>query len=121
TFDDAIMRAKALKRRKPGIEIAAAAAKALTIDGLSLNLPDGRALARIEKLSFAPDQPTLLAGPSGAGKSTLFRAIAGIWPFGEGKISEPVASLMLLPQRPYIPLGSLRGAIAYPDPVGKYT
>ncbi len=121
TFDDAIMRAKALKRRKPGIEIAAAAAKALTIDGLSVNLPDGRALARIEKLTFAPDQPTLLAGPSGSGKSTLFRAIAGIWPFGEGKISEPVASLMLLPQRPYIPLGSLRGAIAYPDPVGKYT
>jgi vitamin B12/bleomycin/antimicrobial peptide transport system ATP-binding/permease protein len=86
-----------------------------------VNLPDGRALARIEKLEFHPQQPTLLAGPSGAGKSTLFRAIAGIWPYGEGKISEPTANLMLLPQRPYIPLGSLRGAIAYPDPAAKFT
>jgi len=121
TFDDAIGRAQELKLRKPGIEIAAGGSDALTLSGLTVNLPDGRALARIETLAFDPGQPTLLVGPSGSGKSTLFRAIAGIWPFGEGKIAEPEARLMLLPQRPYIPMGSLRAAIAYPSPSGKFT
>jgi len=56
-----------------------------------------------------------IIGPSGSGKSTLFRAIAGIWPFGNGSIAIPSdASLMMLPQRPYFPIGTLQGAIAYP-------
>ena len=51
-----------------------------------------------------------MTGPSGSGKSTLFRAIAGIWPFGAGSIAVPAgATLMMLPQRPYFPIGSLRG------------
>ena len=58
----------------------------------------------------------LVTGPSGSGKSTLFRAIAGIWPFGKGAISIPKgASLMMLPQRPYFPVGSLASAITYPS------
>ena len=57
----------------------------------------------------------MLTGPSGSGKSTLFRAIAGIWPFGTGSIAIPAqAALMMLPQRPYFPVGTLRAAIAYP-------
>jgi putative ATP-binding cassette transporter len=57
----------------------------------------------------------LVTGPSGAGKSTLFRALAGIWPFGSGSIAIPAkASLMMLPQRPYFPVGSLKAAIVYP-------
>jgi vitamin B12/bleomycin/antimicrobial peptide transport system ATP-binding/permease protein len=57
----------------------------------------------------------LVTGPSGAGKSTLFRAIAGIWPFGGGSIAIPAeATLMMLPQRPYFPVGSLKAAIVYP-------
>jgi len=57
----------------------------------------------------------LVTGPSGAGKSTLFRAIAGIWPFGSGSIAIPAkATLMMLPQRPYFPVGSLKAAIVYP-------
>jgi putative ATP-binding cassette transporter len=58
---------------------------------------------------------TLVAGPSGAGKSTLFRAIAGVWPFGNGSIAIPAeATLMMLPQRPYFPVGSLKAAVVYP-------
>ena len=62
-----------------------------------------------------PGERTLVTGPSGAGKSTLFRAIAGIWPFGEGAIEIPAnAALMMLPQRPYLPIGTLHAAIVYP-------
>ena len=62
-----------------------------------------------------PQESTLVVGPSGVGKSTLFRAISGLWPFGSGEIQQPAyAKLMLLPQRPYIPIGRLRDALAYP-------
>ena len=58
----------------------------------------------------------LLAGDSGSGKSTLVRAIAGLWPWGEGEIAlKPGAKLFLMPQRPYIPLGTLRRAATYPQ------
>jgi vitamin B12/bleomycin/antimicrobial peptide transport system ATP-binding/permease protein len=64
----------------------------------------------------------LLAGPSGAGKSTLFRAIAGIWPFGSGSISVPAkSSLMMLPQKPYFPIGALHAAIAYPSEASSFS
>ncbi len=57
----------------------------------------------------------LVTGPSGAGKSTLFRALAGIWPFGEGRVLVPDgARALFLPQRPYLPLGTLRRALCYP-------
>jgi putative ATP-binding cassette transporter len=57
----------------------------------------------------------LLVGPSGSGKSTLFRAISGIWPFGEGRIRIPgTADVMVVPQKPYIPIGTLRAAVSYP-------
>ncbi len=87
----------------------------LTLKGLDLRLPDGRRLMQADGVSFRGGETTLLTGPSGSGKSTLFRAIAGIWPFGEGQVAMPQgASMMLLPQRPYIPVGTLRGAVAYP-------
>jgi len=58
----------------------------------------------------------LLAGPSGSGKSTIFRAIAGLWPHGAGEVRRPDSGDMLfLPQRPYLPIGSLRRAVAYPS------
>jgi putative ATP-binding cassette transporter len=120
SFDQSIERAQSLKTRIPRIDLAPSPDRDHRIDDLSLDLPDGRKLARIENLTLAADQPTLLVGPSGSGKSTLFRAIAGVWPFGAGKIAEPKASLMLLPQRPYIPIGSLRAAIAYPSPADKF-
>jgi vitamin B12/bleomycin/antimicrobial peptide transport system ATP-binding/permease protein len=57
----------------------------------------------------------VITGRSGAGKSTLFRVLAGIWPFGRGYVQRPIERCLFLPQRPYIPLGSLRRVIAYPD------
>ena len=64
----------------------------------------------------------LIVGPSGSGKSTLFRAIAGLWPWGAGKIVLPDRSqMMFMPQRPYLPLGTLRAAVAYPASVRKFS
>ena len=84
----------------------------LRIDELALGLPDGRRILEAHGLVLRPGETTLFTGPSGSGKSTLFRAISGIWPFGEGRIATPKgASMMLLPQRPYIPVGTLRGAV----------
>jgi putative ATP-binding cassette transporter len=114
SFDDAIARAHAALDRGKGVKLASAADADFALTDVSLDLPDGRTLARIESFAFVAHQPTLIVGPSGVGKSTLMRAIAGIWPYGAGEIAEPKAKIMLLPQRPYFPIGSLRDAIAYP-------
>jgi len=115
SFEEAFARARADEEKKPRIEIAAASGPILSIPDLDLTLPDGRKLAHVGDLALIPQEPTLVIGPTGVGKSTLFRAIAGLWPFGKGEILEPpYAKLMLLPQRPYIPIGPLREALAYP-------
>ncbi|CAM5770483.1 ABC transporter ATP-binding protein/permease [Bosea minatitlanensis] len=86
-----------------------------------LALPNGRPIVRLDRLDLGQARSTLLIGPSGSGKSTLFRAIAGIWPFGDGKVGIPAdARIMLLPQRPYLPQGTLRAALAYPERESAY-
>jgi len=92
------------------------AAQDVTVSDTTLKLPNGQPIVRVGGLDFGKARSTLLVGPSGSGKSTLFRAIAGIWPFGDGKVGIPKdAEIMLLPQRPYLPQGSLRSALAYPS------
>jgi vitamin B12/bleomycin/antimicrobial peptide transport system ATP-binding/permease protein len=86
----------------------------LTFNNLTLTLPDGRRLLDNASLSLPPGQPVILTGASGIGKSTLFRAIAGIWPFGDGEITPPTGTVLFLPQRPYFPLGNLKRSVVYP-------
>jgi putative ATP-binding cassette transporter len=82
---------------------------------LALQKPDGSPLIAIENLEFVAGEMSLVTGRSGMGKSTLLRALAGIWPHAGGRIEIPCgARLMVLPQRPYLPQGSLREAIIYP-------
>lgn len=109
--------------RREGSDIKAGVAEGanLALPALSLSLPNGQEIARAENLAFKAGERTLLVGQSGSGKSTLFRAIAGIWPFGKGEVDVPEgASVMLLPQRPYIPIGTLRAAICYPSGAQAY-
>ncbi|MGI8570175.1 MAG: ABC transporter ATP-binding protein/permease [Methylocella sp.] len=92
-----------------------AARKTLDIEALNLRLPDGRAIVEGASLRLAGAEPMVLTGPSGSGKSTFFRAISGIWPYADGAITLPAnANILLLPQRPYIPIGTLRAAVTYP-------
>jgi vitamin B12/bleomycin/antimicrobial peptide transport system ATP-binding/permease protein len=93
----------------------------LGIEGLELALPRGRALLAPTSLEFKPGRDVLVTGPSGAGKSTFFRALAGIWPYWKGRVRVPKgARLLFLPQKPYLPIGSLRRAVAYPDDPARF-
>ena len=98
-------------------------ADTLQIDSLDLALPGGVALVSAGGLSLKAGDSLLVKGPSGSGKSTLFRALAGIWPWAKGKLQKPAdfeQRVMFLPQRPYFPVGSLRKALAYPEPADRY-
>lgn len=89
---------------------------ALRLRDLSVTLDDGTAVLDETDVAIMPGERVLIAGESGTGKSTLVRAIAGLWPWGDGLIElKKGAKLMLLPQRPYIPIGTLRRAATYPD------
>ncbi|MQT14104.1 ABC transporter ATP-binding protein/permease [Segnochrobactrum spirostomi] len=127
TFEDGIARANRASGDAATIRIAPQAAApimpdappdtetAVVVRDLTLRMPEGTPILSIPALTFRGGERTLVMGPSGAGKSTLFRAVAGVWPFGEGVIEVPGgASVLLLPQRPYLPMGPLRRAIAYP-------
>jgi putative ATP-binding cassette transporter len=115
-FEMAIGSAANLAKSASAIDIVSSTGgDEIDLRGLLVRLPNGTPLVSAEHFSIRANERTLVTGPSGAGKSTLFRAIAGIWPFGDGMIAIPAkATLMMLPQRPYFPVGSLKAAIVYP-------
>lgn len=87
----------------------------LQVEALALFLPNGQTLLSALNFSIAAGERVLITGPSGCGKSTLLRALARIWPYAEGRVHMPAAAdCLFLPQRPYLPLGSLRAALTYP-------
>ncbi len=99
------------------IEVAAETGRSdVGADGLTLALPNGQKLLENATITLPRGRATLVTGASGSGKSTLFRAMAGIWPFGQGRVRVPAgARVLFLPQKPYIPIGTLRDAVRYPD------
>jgi putative ATP-binding cassette transporter len=116
-------RAVARARAGGGGPVAApGAAAGLALRDVTLALPDGRVLLEAASAQVAPGDSVVIAGASGSGKSTLFRAIAGIWPFGSGRVELPATGRVLfLPQRPYLPLGTLKRAVCYPEDEARFT
>jgi putative ATP-binding cassette transporter len=119
TFHRAVIAARAAFGT--GIAVADATDGLVQIRDLRLELPNGAKLLEDADLDLKAGQSVVVTGRSGSGKSTLFRAIAGIWPFGQGRVLRPVERCLFLPQRPYIPLGSLRHVISYPHPPATYS
>lgn len=120
-FDQSIEAAHAAAVTPPVITVAPADATAVSFKDLSVRLPNGVPLINAADVTIKPGEHVLVSGPSGAGKSTLFRALAGVWPFGEGAIAIPKnARMMMLPQRPYFPIAPLAAAVAYPAQSGQF-
>jgi putative ATP-binding cassette transporter len=121
-FERAIVSSEAIRVTPPVVTVEKRpGAQKIELDSLAVNLPTGRPLVAADRAILPIGDRILVNGPSGSGKSTLFRAIAGIWPFGSGRISVPAgADVMMLPQRPYFTVGTLMAAVSYPALPGRF-
>ncbi|KVU40791.1 ABC transporter ATP-binding protein [Burkholderia ubonensis] len=122
-----VMRASHLKEsvspatEHGGINLHYVDSERLSTSSLKLALPNGNALADIGSVTIEPGSRWLVIGKSGSGKSTFMRALAGLWPFGDGAIDAPVsARMMFVPQTSYLPIGTLKAALTYPATADTY-
>jgi vitamin B12/bleomycin/antimicrobial peptide transport system ATP-binding/permease protein len=113
TFHRAIIKARA--EASGGFVNVAGKMGVVQLRDVTMNLPDGTKLLDHADLTLTAGHSVVITGRTGSGKSTLFRVLAGIWPFGRGEVEVPPNSFFL-PQRPYIPLGTLRHVVTYPNP-----
>jgi len=121
-FEASIDWAQALGETAPRVEFMSEGAGTLHVEQMAVGLPDGQEIVHLSDFVISPGERILVTGPSGSGKTSLFRALGGIWPFGTGSVRIPEgASVLVLPQRPYLPLGTLRGALAYPGPQDSFS
>jgi putative ATP-binding cassette transporter len=121
-FETSIENAAVLLTKENIVHVASDNKGAIDLEKLVVSLPNGVPLVTADGFKLKSGERTLLTGPSGSGKSTLFRAIADVWPFGTGSIAIPAnTTLMMMPQRPYFPVGSLQAAIVYPAEAGAFS
>jgi putative ATP-binding cassette transporter len=114
-FQRGIAHAHALRESQRDIYPTAFADTALHVENLALFRPDERALLAPFSFTIPPGDSVLLTGPSGSGKSTILRALVGLWPYERGRVLQPREfDFMVKPQKPNLPIGSLRAALAYP-------
>ncbi|MSP20882.1 MAG: ABC transporter ATP-binding protein/permease [Alphaproteobacteria bacterium] len=122
TFSEALDAAHAFDAAPKGIAVAAAGENRLHIRRVELKKPEGAPMSRSIDATVGAGESVLVKGASGAGKTTLFRALSGLWPFGAGEIELPAqGKVLFLPQRPYLPLGTLRLVVSYPAPPEGYS
>jgi putative ATP-binding cassette transporter len=115
-FEDELARATRLPTAAGAIRVTPSPGSALVVEDLHLRLPDGQRLLDGVALRIDAGERVVVSGPSGSGKSTLFRALAGIWPYGTGTVTIPQGRrILFLPQRPYLPLATLRQVLSYPE------
>lgn len=100
---------------QPTITVSVGTADSLVLRDLEVAFADGTTVIAESSAEIRAGERVLIKGASGSGKSTLFRAIGGLWPWGAGEIiTPPATSMMFMPQRPYLPLGTLHAALSYP-------
>ena len=115
TFRNATEHARLAALSDAGVTVARHPGASYGMRDVSIDLPGGQPLLAPFSIDFKPGVSVLVTGPSGSGKSTLFRALAGIWPFGRGTVAKPDgASVLFLPQKPYLIIGTLREQLCYP-------
>jgi len=115
-YRDSLQRLETMGEDAPRIERSDSQDGALCMENVQVLLTNGRAVLDEDTVHIKPGEHLAIVGDPGAGKSSLFRALAGLWPWGSGKLRMPSGNgMMFLPQRPYLPLGSIRAAVAYPS------
>jgi putative ATP-binding cassette transporter len=121
TFSEAMVRAKQ-EAAETTFDASPQATPDLILEDVEARLPNGTLLLKDVDLTIRQGESVLLRGPSGSGKTTLFRVLAGLWPFGKGRIGQPRdGRVLFLPQKPYLPIGSLKRAVSYPDDPAKFS
>lgn len=115
-FEDAMVAVDESRAETKGVIVVSRdGGRDLDLSGLAIRLPDGSTITGLPAMALMPGERVMITGPSGSGKSTLFRALAGLWPDGSGQVEFPKdGEVLVMPQRPYFPLGTLRTAVAYP-------
>ena len=115
TFSEAMVKAKQ-EAASTAFEESTGKAGELTVRDAEVRLPNGSVLLENVDLTVHQGQSLLISGPSGSGKTTLFRVLAGLWPYGRGRVGlPPDARVLFLPQKPYLPIGTLKEVLSYPD------
>ena len=120
-FRDALPALETIGRETGRIELVDAGADKLVLEDLEVALPDACATLDQARVEVSPGERIQILGKPGAGKSTVFRALAGMWPWGAGTIQlPPRAAMMFMPERPYLPPGTLHAAVSYPADPGRF-
>jgi putative ATP-binding cassette transporter len=121
SFRDALPTVETIGEKVGRIDVVDAGSDKLVLEGLGVALPDSCATLDQPRVEVSPGERIQILGQPGSGKSTLFRALAGMWPWGIGTIQlPPRETMMFMPQRPYLPLGTLRAAVTYPAEPGRF-
>jgi len=121
SFSASLERVRAEAQKESG-ERTEQPAGSIGTEDLQLAIPQGKPLLAPTSLQLRSGEDVLITGPSGAGKSTFFRALAGIWPYWKGRVRLPKgARLLFLPQKPYLPIGSLKHAVTYPGDTAQFS
>ena len=121
SFRDALPGVETIGAEAGRIAIVDAGAEKLVLEDLGVALPGECATLDQARVEVGPGERIQILGKPGAGKSTLFRALAGMWPWGEGTIQLPPRdAMMFMPQRPYLPPGTLRAAVSYPEEADRF-
>ena len=120
TFVDALERVETDARHQT-LVVEPQSASEVELAASDIAVPTGRTLMQDIQIQIPRGDKVLISGPSGSGKTTLFRVLAGLWPFANGKLRVPKgANVLFLSQKPYLPLGTLREAVAFPSDPGVF-